>query len=288
MNLNEIKLWEKINNFQFDKPEAKLKFVDRLARENGWDIKYAHRVIDEYKKFIFLCCVSPVMVTPSDPVDQAWHLHLTYTRSYWVDLCKNTINREIHHNPTQGGKQEAVKYDDLYTRTRNLYKQYFYVEPPANIWQSNEVRFSDVDFERVNKKVNWIIKKPKFRKIFEVFGLLIAAFGSIMALDWVGIVAICIGTILLLIVIVAIVTNIGNKKNKGGGTSGSSNSNSSGCGGDTSTNWFLLGLFSGSNDSHNSSDSSGCSSSDSSSGGDSGCSSSGCSSGCGGGCGGGD
>src|SRR6478735_1062085 len=111
----ENELWMRIEQFELDEPGVAFKFSDRLARENGWTKAYAKRVIKEYKKFIFLCCISTHGVTPSDPVDQAWHLHLTYTRSYWIDLCKNTLNREIHHNPTKGGQKEAEKFDGFYT-----------------------------------------------------------------------------------------------------------------------------------------------------------------------------
>ena len=100
----ENQLWDKIVDFEFDEPGTVLTFNARLARENGWNNSYTGRVIEEYKKFIFLCCISPTQVTPSDPVDQAWHLHLTYTKSYWTNLCRGTLGMEIHHNPTKGGE----------------------------------------------------------------------------------------------------------------------------------------------------------------------------------------
>jgi hypothetical protein len=91
------------------------------------------RVIEEYKKFIFLCFITQSGVTPSDAVDQAWHLHLTFTRSYWIDLCRDTLQTEIHHNPTMGGAKEGAKYDDYYTDTRQLYTEKFNIDPPADI-----------------------------------------------------------------------------------------------------------------------------------------------------------
>jgi hypothetical protein len=78
MTKEEITLWQKIEAFRLDDPDAGFQFSARLAGENGWSLNYAHRVIEEYKKFIFMCCISPTGVTPSDPVDQAWHLHLTF------------------------------------------------------------------------------------------------------------------------------------------------------------------------------------------------------------------
>ncbi|MES2061287.1 MAG: hypothetical protein V4456_05165 [Bacteroidota bacterium] len=161
MTINEQKLWQNIQDFVLDEPGVDFKFSDRLARENGWTKTYAKRVIEEYKKFIFLCCVSEQGVTPSDPVDQAWHLHLTFTRSYWTNLCKNTLNREIHHNPTKGGKHEAAKFDGFYTSSHKLYADKFGVHPPADIWQDNHTRFSDINFQRVNIGRYWLIRKPR-------------------------------------------------------------------------------------------------------------------------------
>lgn len=161
MTSQEKELWHKIQHFELDEPGIDFKFSARLARENGWTKAYAKLVIEEYKKFIFLCCISEHGVTPSDPVDQAWHLHLTFTRSYWVDLCKNTLNREIHHNPTKGGKNEAAKFNSFYTSSHKLYTEKFGVQPPAKIWQDNHTRFKDINFQRVNLGRYWLVKKPR-------------------------------------------------------------------------------------------------------------------------------
>jgi hypothetical protein len=156
-------LWEKIKNFPLDEADAQLTFSDRLARENGWDKNYTQRVIDEYKKFIYLCCISPSAVTPSDPVDQVWHLHLTYTKSYWKDFCGNTLKKEIHHTPTKGGKDEQEKFNDYYSGLHQVYTEAFETPPPPDIWQDNTTRFSDINFQRVNLGRYWKLKKPTKR-----------------------------------------------------------------------------------------------------------------------------
>ena len=99
MNEEDLIRWNKIKNFELDEPDIPLSFTDRLARENGWTIEYSVRTILEYKKFIFLLTISNHPLTPSDQVDQVWHLHLLYTQSYWDDFCENTLNRKIHHGP---------------------------------------------------------------------------------------------------------------------------------------------------------------------------------------------
>jgi hypothetical protein len=156
----EKDLWDKLSQFTLDEPGQALNFSDRLARDNGWTKPYALAVVEEYKKFLFLCTITTTGVTPSDAVDQAWHLHLTYTRSYWTDLCAKMLGKDIQHNPTKGGGEEASKFLDLYEETLRLYASKFGVAPPENIWPNSIQRFSDIDFVRVNKRTNWVVPKP--------------------------------------------------------------------------------------------------------------------------------
>ncbi|MCB9263264.1 MAG: hypothetical protein H6607_12895 [Flavobacteriales bacterium] len=154
-------LWQKINRFEIDDPDSAFSFTDRLARENGWSLTYAIRAVTEYKKFMFLICIAPHPLTPSDEVDQVWHLHLIYTQSYWVDFCEKTIERTIHHGPTKGGNSEKAKYADLYAKTLEFYKEIFDTEPPKDIWPQTDVRFRSINFTRINRHKYWLL--PKWR-----------------------------------------------------------------------------------------------------------------------------
>ncbi len=158
----ERELWEKIQSFELDDPTSSLTFSGRLARENGWKLEFALLAIEEYKKFMFLLCVSDHPLTPSDQVDQVWHLHLLYTESYWNEFCGEILKRPIHHGPTKGGKSEGDKFINYYEKTLEQYRHVFSTEPPADIWPSSEIRFGDIHFERVNLNKNWVIKKPSF------------------------------------------------------------------------------------------------------------------------------
>ena len=160
MTTVEKQIWDKLERFGFDSEGTQLTFSKRLARENGWNSNYTARVIEEYKKFIFLLTISKHPLTPSDQVDQVWHLHLLYTQSYWEDFCENIIKRKIHHGPTRGGGAEKTKYTNWYEKTKELYFDVFNTETPKDIWPSSEIRFTEINFKRVNLKRNWIIKKP--------------------------------------------------------------------------------------------------------------------------------
>ena len=83
MNTNQTELWQRLEQFQLDEAQVAFPFTARLARENGWSRALAQRVALEYKRFAFLCVAAGHPCTPSEQVDQAWHLHLIYTRSYW-------------------------------------------------------------------------------------------------------------------------------------------------------------------------------------------------------------
>lgn len=74
-------LYKKLKNWQIDEISSAFSFSKRLARDNGWTHAYARRVVEEYKKFVFLAICAGHPVTPSDQVDQAWHLHLTLSAS---------------------------------------------------------------------------------------------------------------------------------------------------------------------------------------------------------------
>lgn len=230
MTLSEKQLWESIKAFPMDEQNAAFNFSARLARENGWNTDYALKVIGEYKKFIFLCCVSPTPVTPSDPVDQAWHLHLTYTRSYWVDFCRNTLGREIHHNPTRGGKLEKEKYNNCYNTSYQLYLEKFGYAPPTEIWQDSQTRFTEVNFQRVNLHRYWLLKKPALNLkalALQIVALLLGCLFLQAVGEGVVVIFLFVG-----LAIVIIYNNKGNSGKGGDGTGGDGNYSPS-CGSDS-------------------------------------------------------
>jgi uncharacterized protein (TIGR04222 family) len=163
MNAAQQALLDRLNAFEFDEPTTELTFAGRLARENGWSLAYAERVIEEYKRFLSLACTAGHVVTPSEQVDQAWHLHLTYTRSYWDDLCRNVLCQPLHHGPTKGGNAEQEKFVDLYEQTLASYRKLFGQEPPRDVWSPAELRFGE-DLRRVsvNTQRYWVIRKPRW------------------------------------------------------------------------------------------------------------------------------
>jgi hypothetical protein len=153
-------LWDKISSFEFDTPEAIIPFSSRLARDHFWSEEYTHRVLNEYLRFVYLAVITTETLTPSNDVDEAWHLHLSYTRSYWDDLCKNILGRPLHHDPTEGGPEASKFYQERYARTLERYLLVFEQDPPADIWPDVATRFSpERGYRTVSLDRYWMVRR---------------------------------------------------------------------------------------------------------------------------------
>jgi hypothetical protein len=156
-------VWNKLRTYQFDNPDSVLSFSRRLQRENGWDEAYAQRVLEEYLRFMFLTRFAGHSVTPSDQVDQVWHLHLLYSDEYFNNFCPNYLGEVIHHGPTRGGSKENAKYKNWYSKTLYTYKRIFGESPPKDIWPGSSERFQDAAaFRRINTAETVLIKRRRF------------------------------------------------------------------------------------------------------------------------------
>lgn len=135
-------IWHRLISYSIGPADAALSFAARLSRENGWTARQAERAIDEYRRFCFLAATADHPVTPSDAVDQVWHLHLTYTRDYWDRFCPDVLGRALHHGPTQGGPNELHRFFDQYALTLKAYEAAF-GPAPADLWPSAKRRLID-------------------------------------------------------------------------------------------------------------------------------------------------
>lgn len=241
ININEETLKTKIENFTLDDPDAALTFTQRLAKENNWDIEFAKRVVTEYKRYVFLCAISPEQISPSEEVDQAWHMHMTYTESYWTDLCARVLGKPLHHHPTRGGPEEREKFFALYENTLTFYREKFNEDPPPDIWPPAEQRFSHSDFIRIDKSTHWVISKPRIKEIVSKV-IVINAFALLISIgtgNWVFLVITVVATLIALTPAQASVGSSGGDSgggwfwggDGGGGCSGGDSGCGSGCGG---------------------------------------------------------
>lgn len=241
-------LLNRLMAFRFQSGTPAFSFADRLARDNGWSHAYAKQVIREYLRFIYLCATSKQMSTPSEDVDQAWHLHMVYTRSYWDDLCDGILKFRLHHDPTRGGGEAGQTYAQAYQRTLDRYQEQFGEAPPSRVWPPVNQRFGRAaTFRRVNLADHYLIPVRRAKAAVVAAGLGLAAAPVYAAADWVSLLTVAAGVVLIPLAVIGLFgAQMGMKKrtaNKqsaagcaGGTSAGSAKSDGSdggdaGCGG---------------------------------------------------------
>lgn len=169
-------LWQRLAAYEIGPPDAALTFIARLARENRWNAAFTERVLREYKRFCYLAVVAGHEVTPSDAVDQAWHLHLTYTRDYWDRFCPSVLGMPLHHGPTAGGPVERSRYYDQYAMTLKAYEDHFGEAPPADVWPPAARRFRvDPLSYRVNPRDVVVMNRTGVVAAIAIAGMLLMA-----------------------------------------------------------------------------------------------------------------
>lgn len=169
-------VWVALQNYSIGPDDAVLSFAERLARENGWDLDEAERIIGEYKKFCFLTVIADQDMTPSDAIDQVWHLHLSYSRDYWERFCPDILGQLLHHGPTAGGEAEHNRYFEQYAQTLKAYEQSFGEAPPADLWPDARRRLiEDPKARRYHPRDGVVVSRKVAKWLMIAAGLILAA-----------------------------------------------------------------------------------------------------------------
>lgn len=120
-------LWDCLLNFEFDNPKENYGFTLRLATENKWTLNFTKGAILEYKKFMYLAAISSRMVSPSQAVDEVWHMHLLFSKSY-SKLCLY-LGKTIEHIPSTHNHSEKQTFTNARNLTKELYELHFGKQP---------------------------------------------------------------------------------------------------------------------------------------------------------------
>jgi uncharacterized protein (TIGR04222 family) len=161
MEHEDLAVAARIEAFALDEPGVMDTFSRRLARENGWSAAYTRRVVREYKRFLTLAVTTTHAVSPSEPVDQAWHLHVLYSARY-RRFCAEVLGCRLDHGPSDGGSAEREHFVRAYEQTLVSYQQRFGEPPPPDVWPNARRRFgSDLAVRRVNTAEHWVVRKPR-------------------------------------------------------------------------------------------------------------------------------
>jgi uncharacterized membrane protein YgcG len=153
-------LWDRITDYTFDPPGTQVSFATRLSRETEWSPERTALAISEYRRFLYLAVRAGHPVTPSQAVDEVWHLHLMSTRQYWDVLCAKVLRLPLHHGPSLGGTAETAKFHHWYQHTLESYVATFGEAPPADLWPAPGRRFDRPSTRAVDTTRYWVIPKP--------------------------------------------------------------------------------------------------------------------------------
>ena len=107
-------------------------FEQKLREQTGWSKHFCQKAMIEYKRFAYLASKSSSPITPSQIIDEVWHLHLTFSRCYWGEFCPNLLNYPLHHEPAT--QAEVKTTENQYRHTLLLYKRHFNAVPPSEFW----------------------------------------------------------------------------------------------------------------------------------------------------------
>lgn len=151
--LQNDSLWNRLQSFSLDTPNVDFLFSKKLAKEENWTLDFTAKAIEEYKKFVYLCCTLPNGASPSEIVDKVWHMHLIYTQNYWEEFCPNILKRKLHHHPSKGGFEEKNKHTNWFSDTLNGYRQVFQEEAPEDIWKNKNIKQKSKRFWLKNIKI---------------------------------------------------------------------------------------------------------------------------------------
>ncbi|WP_179958414.1 TIGR04222 domain-containing membrane protein [Chitinimonas arctica] len=175
MSAMQQSLYRRIQHHPLDRADHAQPFSAKLAQQNGWSAAYARRVVEEYRRFVLLAIASGHIASPSDAVDQAWHLHLCDSRDYWEIFCPNVLRQSLHHEPSRGGASQDRQYQLLYQQTLASYERLFGEAAPADIWPPAPVSSR---FIRLDTKRHWYMRRPELPGLRA--GALAGAAGSLL------------------------------------------------------------------------------------------------------------
>lgn len=218
-------MWRKLEDFDFDGRPVKVSFTEKLARENDWSLSFAQCALEEYRRFLFLSVAADHVICPSEAVDRVWHLHLTYTDSYWNRLCGDILQKKLGHDPSPGFEDDRQKHVDLYNQTLASYKACFNEAPPSYFWPEADLRFGEPPRTRkVDLSRSWVLPK---RGTLTASASLAFFFLMLMTMGAEGSKTPCIVvSVIGVIIFISAMFDKGGHRGSGGGCGGGS-----GCGG---------------------------------------------------------
>lgn len=96
--------------------------IGHIIKEEQIPEEEAQRRFDAMLQFLIVCAIANQPVSPSLPIDSAWHAFILHTRDY-AHYCDEQFGRFIHHQPTADGERSQNR--DNYLRARSIAEDLF-------------------------------------------------------------------------------------------------------------------------------------------------------------------
>ena len=124
-------LWLKLNVMGMQGAQNLAPVMEMMQKQMGWTSEMAQRVIEEYRKFLFLAMRAGHQVIPPGVINDVWMQHMQNAQNYWEQL-----GQMITAKPVAGGfdAKSFTAMADPWAATLQSYEKIFGMKPPMDIW----------------------------------------------------------------------------------------------------------------------------------------------------------
>jgi hypothetical protein len=124
-------LWLKLNVMNAQGLQAFAPMMKMAEQQMGANAEMAQRVIEEYRKFLFLAMRAGHQVIPPGIINDVWMAHIQNAQNYWENLGQMISERPA----TQGIDAKTFSnMADAWSATLQSYEKIFGMKPPMDIW----------------------------------------------------------------------------------------------------------------------------------------------------------
>lgn len=124
-------LWLKLNMMNAQGLQSFAPLAKAMEQQMGANTEMAQRVIEEYRKFLFLAMRAGHQVIPPGIINDVWMMHLQQAQNYWETLGEMITERPV----AQGLDAKSFQsMSDAWAATLQSYEKIFGTSPPMDIW----------------------------------------------------------------------------------------------------------------------------------------------------------
>lgn len=105
--------------------------VRRFQHKLGLSQKEAQMLLDDVKRFLYLCATEEKRIVPPGMVDEGWHSFILFTKDY-ANFCQRYFGKFIHHQPWTT-KSITKGQTALVAQTKTIIRRVF-GKMPSKFW----------------------------------------------------------------------------------------------------------------------------------------------------------